>query len=409
MKRMETIYKNERHYYVMTYSKDEVIDGSRKGTIARFVNHSCDPNCRIEKWYYTLNRNVLGEWRVGIFANRNIEPGEEITYDYKFESFGQMQKCGCNAPNCRGYIGMKKNGVVIETKKRPKKADSKLQPVKDVRIVPAKIMPEMILEEGTKRKSAKKALANSKKQSVVIARARGESIYLKNRSKPRPITCVRKLLMERGLPYVGRNLKATKRVIAGKRKSIDTVVKEMHLENALNFEPPTLLITKQKSFPLFTDFDESAGLAELILTGEKVCTSILKRNLRNGGALPFHPAGIKNTVRKSLDTVFDPKRAMPNTAIQTSLAEETTRSSSALPAPVPVPFGSDIGTPMDQVNDFAAIQFGASFLESTTSKKREADIMLELNDDDTVTDFTNENLPSAAQDPFNDIAKKART
>ena len=60
-------------------------------------------------------------------------------------------------------------------------------------------------------------------------------------------------------------------------------------------------------------------------------------------------------------------------------------------------------------NDFAAIQLGASFLESTTSKKREADIMLELNDDDTVTDFTNENLPSAAQDPFNDIAKKART
>ena len=54
MKRMETIYKNERHYYVMTYSKDEVIDGSRKGTIARFVNHSCDPNCRIEKWSVCL-------------------------------------------------------------------------------------------------------------------------------------------------------------------------------------------------------------------------------------------------------------------------------------------------------------------------------------------------------------------
>jgi SET domain-containing protein len=63
----------------MTFHKGLIIDAT-KGSICRFVNHSCDPNCTIEKWY------VDGEPRMALFAgSRGISTGEELTYDYKFE------------------------------------------------------------------------------------------------------------------------------------------------------------------------------------------------------------------------------------------------------------------------------------------------------------------------------------
>jgi hypothetical protein len=103
MKRMNTIYKFSKHHYFLNYGYNEVIDGHRKGTIARFANHSCDPNCKIEKW------KVDGEYRFGIVACKNIYAGDELTYDYRFQSFGKMQKCSCGAENCRGFIGAKRD------------------------------------------------------------------------------------------------------------------------------------------------------------------------------------------------------------------------------------------------------------------------------------------------------------
>ncbi|KAJ3323140.1 Histone-Lysine N-Methyltransferase ash1l [Boothiomyces sp. JEL0866] len=100
--RMRTIYANASNHYFLNYGLGEVIDGYRKGTIARFANHSCDPNCHIEKWSYD------GECRIGLFASKDIQPGSELTYDYKFESFGPLQKCMCQSENCRGFIGLNK-------------------------------------------------------------------------------------------------------------------------------------------------------------------------------------------------------------------------------------------------------------------------------------------------------------
>ena len=55
-----------------------VIDATKRGSMLRFVNHSCDPNCRIEQVV------VGGRPRVGLFAIRHIFAGEELTYDYNF-------------------------------------------------------------------------------------------------------------------------------------------------------------------------------------------------------------------------------------------------------------------------------------------------------------------------------------
>ncbi|KAJ3123434.1 Histone-Lysine N-Methyltransferase ash1l [Physocladia obscura] len=103
LERMDVMYAGATHYYFLNYDKSEVIDGGRKGSDARFVNHSCDPNCRIEKWA------MGGEYFVGLFADKDIEAGAEITYDYKFESFGPMKKCLCGGKKCRGFLGLNKN------------------------------------------------------------------------------------------------------------------------------------------------------------------------------------------------------------------------------------------------------------------------------------------------------------
>lgn len=66
-------------YYLMSFDNKMIIDATR-GTIARFVNHSCEPNCEMIKW------TVGGEPRMALFAgSRGIMTGEELTYDYNFE------------------------------------------------------------------------------------------------------------------------------------------------------------------------------------------------------------------------------------------------------------------------------------------------------------------------------------
>ena len=90
------------HMYFMALNADEVVDASRKGNIARFINHSCRPNLAVEKWY--VNRVP----RLGLWAKRPITAGEELSYDYKVKWSGDpdhAQTCYCEAPNCTGFLG----------------------------------------------------------------------------------------------------------------------------------------------------------------------------------------------------------------------------------------------------------------------------------------------------------------
>ncbi|KAK8681786.1 hypothetical protein V6N13_054187 [Hibiscus sabdariffa] len=93
--------RGQRHFYFMTLNGSEVIDAYVKGNLGRFINHSCDPNCRTEKWM------VNGEICIGLFALRDIKKGEELTFDYNYvRVFGAAaKKCHCGSPHCRGSIG----------------------------------------------------------------------------------------------------------------------------------------------------------------------------------------------------------------------------------------------------------------------------------------------------------------
>ncbi|KAL4890438.1 hypothetical protein BDV59DRAFT_93972 [Aspergillus ambiguus] len=89
-----------QHFYFMSLSKGEFVDATKKGNLGRFCNHSCNPNCYVDKW-------VVGEkLRMGIFAERRIQPGEELVFNYNVDRYGaDPQPCYCGEPNCTGFIG----------------------------------------------------------------------------------------------------------------------------------------------------------------------------------------------------------------------------------------------------------------------------------------------------------------
>ncbi|KAJ7955686.1 Histone-lysine N-methyltransferase [Quillaja saponaria] len=95
-------YRGVNNFYMCEIRKDFTIDATFKGNASRFLNHSCEPNCILEKW------QVEGETRVGVFAARSIEVGEPLTYDYRFVQFGPEVKCHCGALNCQGFLGTKR-------------------------------------------------------------------------------------------------------------------------------------------------------------------------------------------------------------------------------------------------------------------------------------------------------------
>lgn len=91
-----------KHFYFMSLSKGEFIDATKKGNLGRFCNHSCNPNCYVDKWV------VGSKLRMGIFAQRSIKAGEELVFNYNVDRYGaNPQPCYCGEPNCTGFIGGK--------------------------------------------------------------------------------------------------------------------------------------------------------------------------------------------------------------------------------------------------------------------------------------------------------------
>ncbi|XP_024031218.1 histone-lysine N-methyltransferase ATXR7 [Morus notabilis] len=96
----------ERHYekmgigssYLFRLDDGYVVDATKRGGIARFVNHSCEPNC------YTKVISVEGEKKIFIYAKRHIAAGEEITYNYKFPLEEKKIPCNCGSKRCRGSL-----------------------------------------------------------------------------------------------------------------------------------------------------------------------------------------------------------------------------------------------------------------------------------------------------------------
>ena len=99
--RMEELARTTRHFYLMTLGRGEYLDAGRQGSIARFINHCCAPNARVEIWA------VGGESVAGVFATEEIPAGAEITFNYGWNRAVRRMVCYCGVPTCTGYIGLR--------------------------------------------------------------------------------------------------------------------------------------------------------------------------------------------------------------------------------------------------------------------------------------------------------------
>ena len=97
-------YQRERKLYIMALGDGVYLDACRKGSVARYINHSCEPNCRVDRW------KVRGRLRAAIIALKDIPSGTELSFDYKWERrWGRAPtKCHCGTPSCRGTLELTK-------------------------------------------------------------------------------------------------------------------------------------------------------------------------------------------------------------------------------------------------------------------------------------------------------------
>jgi uncharacterized protein len=100
-RRYSRVHENSPHTMLFSVDGGLVIDATRRGSAARWINHSCQPNCEIEE----------EDSRIFIEAHRDIRAGEELTYDYNLQIGERHTKaekrahaCFCGARRCRGTM-----------------------------------------------------------------------------------------------------------------------------------------------------------------------------------------------------------------------------------------------------------------------------------------------------------------
>ena len=84
-------WRDRQNLYLFKVTEKKTINGRNKENIARFINHSCRPNCEIE----------IRKGRVFVMAKRTIRAGEELAYNYGKEYFENViRPAGCKCPKC---------------------------------------------------------------------------------------------------------------------------------------------------------------------------------------------------------------------------------------------------------------------------------------------------------------------
>ena len=115
------------HTFLFTLNDDYVIDGNVDGNIARWINHSCAPNC--EAVHEENAKGKTHKDKIFIEAIRDIEPGEELSYNYGIvldephtPALKKLWGCRCGSAKCTGTMLQPKPGETKAAAPKPKKA-----------------------------------------------------------------------------------------------------------------------------------------------------------------------------------------------------------------------------------------------------------------------------------------------
>ncbi|GER31996.1 histone-lysine N-methyltransferase SETD1B [Striga asiatica] len=95
--------------YLFRLDDGYVVDATKRGGIARFINHSCEPNC------YTKVISVEGQKKIFIYAKRHISAGEELSYNYKFPLEEKKIPCNCGSRRLKLLESLRRFILKIET------------------------------------------------------------------------------------------------------------------------------------------------------------------------------------------------------------------------------------------------------------------------------------------------------
>jgi SET domain-containing protein len=89
-------FDNSKAIYLFTLNERYVLDGDTKTNTAKYINHSCDPNCEVD----------ILKGKIWIIAIKDIKKGDELSYDYGFGYDADFRQfpCKCGSKNCCGYI-----------------------------------------------------------------------------------------------------------------------------------------------------------------------------------------------------------------------------------------------------------------------------------------------------------------
>lgn len=100
---------DDGHTFLFTINDKYVVDANVDGNVARWINHSCDPNCEAVIHEYE-GKGRRGD-KIWIEAIRDIADGEELTYNYGITldrphtaAEKKLWACRCGAPNCTGTM-----------------------------------------------------------------------------------------------------------------------------------------------------------------------------------------------------------------------------------------------------------------------------------------------------------------
>jgi SET domain-containing protein len=100
-RRYDDAAMRRHHTFLFILNDRTCLDAAYEGNEARFINHSCDPNCEA----------VIERGHIWIDAVKAIPAGTELVYDYQYEDDAEYTEedlrfyaCKCGAPNCRGTI-----------------------------------------------------------------------------------------------------------------------------------------------------------------------------------------------------------------------------------------------------------------------------------------------------------------